>query len=312
MVLLLPLLLCVSRGAGATPPAPFSGSVLRAPQSPRDGPLPALRAHRIADPAGASIRLDGLLAEPVWSAAPAASEFRQQEPDEGEPATEETEVRIVLDGRTLYIGILARDREPDGIVSRTLQRDRLMEMSFDQKPRFTGDDAVAVLLDPFHDHRNAMVFATNPNGAEFEALITDEGREFNVDWRAVWEVAAQRVPEGWSAEFAIPLRTLRYPAEAGDAPWGLNIYRVIRRKNEEVLWSAWSRDNEGFTRVSRAGHLEGMLDLPRTAVNVEVKPFALSGGTREYSRTGEPVVTDGRLDAGLDAKYEVSPGLVLD
>lgn len=293
-------------------PVPSAAPVPRPPQSAVDRPLPSLRAHRIAADGAGGIELDGVLAEPVWTAASAATDLRQQEPDEGEPATEQTEVRVILDGRTLYVGVLARDREPDRIVARTLQRDKLMEMGFDQKPRFTGDDAVAILLDPFHDHRNAMVFATNPNGAEFEALITDEGREFNMDWRAVWEVAAQRIPEGWSAEFAIPLRTLRYPADAGDRPWGFNVYRVIRRKNEDVLWSAWSRDNEGFTRVSRAGHLEGMVNLPRAELNFEVKPFVLSGATREYEQKGEPAATDGRLDAGLDAKYEVRPGLVLD
>ena len=51
--------------------------------------------------------------------------------------------------------------------------------------RFTGDDAITILLDPFHDHRSGMVFATNPNGAEFEALITDEGSELSIDWRGV-------------------------------------------------------------------------------------------------------------------------------
>ncbi|NIQ98884.1 MAG: hypothetical protein GTN78_01585, partial [Gemmatimonadales bacterium] len=126
-------------------------------------------------------------------------------------ATEVTEVRVVYDESTLYVGVLARDSGPETVIARILQRDRLMEVSpFDNLPRFAGDDAVAILLDPFHDHRNAVVFATNPNGAEFEALITDEGREFNVDWRAVWEVRARRTREGWSAEFAIPFRTLRY------------------------------------------------------------------------------------------------------
>lgn len=289
--------------AFAAPAHPAAFPAAYAVEDPQSRPLPSLRAYRLGASPGERIEVDGLLTEALWSAAPAAAQFRQREPHEGEPATEGTEVRVAYDDRALYIGILARDREPERIVSRILQRDKLMELSFEQKPQFAGDDAVAILLDPFDDHRNAVVFATNPNGAEFDALITDEGREFNVDWRAVWEVAARRVPEGWSAEIAIRFRTLRYPADAGGRPWGFNVYRIIRRKNEEVLWSAWSRDNEGFQRVSRAGHLEGMVDLPRASLNLEVKPFALTGATREFATDTEPAVTDGQLDAGLDVKY---------
>jgi hypothetical protein len=269
---------------------------------------PSVRALALDEEAG--IRLDGLLDEPVWQRAAVASSLRQQEPDEGVAATEDTEVRVFYDHETLYFGILARDREPDRVIARILARDKLMTLDFDNRPQWAGDDAMAILLDPFHDHRNAFVFATNPQGAEFDALITDEGREFNINWRGIWRVAARRVPEGWSAELAIPFRTLRYPAGSSE-PWGFNIYRVIRRKNELVLWSAWSRQNEGFTRVSRAGHLEGLADLPRPAKNVEVKPFVLSGATREVGDAGVPG-TERELDAGFDAKWEVRPGLVLD
>jgi len=177
--------------------------------------------------------------------------------------------------------------------------------------QFAGDDAVAILFDTFHDNRNGFIFATNPNGAEFEALITDEGSEVNVDWRAIWQVAATRTAQGWSTEFAIPFRTLRYPEDGEGEPWGFNVYRTIRRKNEMVLWQSWSRDNEGFQRVSRAGHLVGMEDLPRYGINVEVKPFVLGGLRQELTDVGETPVED-QTDAGLDLKSEIVPGLVLD
>ena len=122
---------------------------------------------------------------------------------------------------TLYVGILARDREPEAVIGRILERDRVMTQGLDNAAKFTGDDVVAFTLDPFHDHRNAFFFATNPNGAEFDALVTDESPTLNVDWRAVWRVAARRVPEGWSAEFAIPFRSLRYPRARGRAGVGL-------------------------------------------------------------------------------------------
>ncbi len=271
-------------------------------------PRPDVAATRLDDTL--TIRVDGLLNESAWSQAPVATGFRQREPLEGEAATEATEVRVVYDGTTLYVGVLARDSEPDRIISRILQRDRVIELGFGGgEPQFAGDDGIALLFDAFHDHRNAVIFATNPNGAEFDAMLTDEGREFNVDWRAVWEVQARVTSDGWSAEFAIPFRTLRYPADGGT--WGFNVYRVIRRKNEEVLWSAWSRANEGFTRVSRTGHLEGLTNLPRAGMNLELKPYVLGGGTQERTDLDD-IDTEPKLAAGLDAKYEVRPGLLLD
>ena len=267
-----------------------------------------MRAFELSRGGEAAIRLDGRLDEPVWQQMPAAAGFRQREPVEGAPATEETEVRAAHDGRTLYIGVLARDREPDAVVARILQRDRLLEVDVLGQLAFAGDDAVAIVLDPFHDHRNGVVFATNALGAEFDALLTDEGREINVSWRGIWSVAARRTPEGWSAEFAIPFATLRF---SGSGTFGLNVHRVIRRKNEDALWSSWSRSGGGFARLSQAGDLEGVAAAARPGVGVEVKPFVLAGGTREVPDSGA-VERKALLDAGLDVKYEVRPGLVLD
>ena len=227
----------------------------------------ALTAVRLAD--SAVVHLDGHLSEGFWREIPAASGFRQQEPREGEQATEDTEVRVAYDGETLYVGVVAYDREPERVVARLLQRDRIMELGFGGgDPQFGGDDAIAILFDSFHDRRNAVLFATNPNGAEFDAMVTDEGREFNVA-------------------------------------------RMIRRKNELTLWSAWSRDNEGLLRVSRAGELDGLVDLPRAGLNLEVKPYTLGGVTQERTDT-EGIDTEPEIKVGLDVKYEVRPGLTLD
>jgi CBS domain-containing protein len=282
--------------------------LLAASVAAQDLARPALTAVRLADTT--VVRVDGHLTEPFWHDIPAASGFRQQDPREGEPATEATEVRVVYDGSTLYVGILAYDREPDRVIARMLQRDRIMELGFGGgDPQFAGDDAVAIIFDPFHDHRNAVLFATNANGAEFDAMVTDEGREFNIDWRAVWEVRAQRTPGGWSAEFAIPFRTLRFPSDG--RTWGFNVARMIRHKNELTLWSAWSRDNEGLLRVSRAGHLDGLTELPRAGLNLEVKPYVLGGVTQERT-DAEDIDSEPEIKAGLDVKYEVRPGLTLD
>ncbi len=264
-----------------------------------DTTRPSLRAVPVPDGA---VTVDGLLTEGAWRGAPLASGFRQREPDQGQAATDTTEVRVLYDDRALYVGIIARGRNGS---ARILQRDRVLARDFFGRPQFAGDDAVAILLDAFHDHRNAVIFATNPNGAEFDALLTDEGREFNVDWRAVWSVRAARFAGGWSAEFAIPFRTLRYPAGAQSQTWGFNVARITRRNNQESLWTSWSRDNEGMHRISRAGHLVGLERLPRSGLAVEAKPYLLASG----EDTGS---VSTRFKAGLDAKWEVRPGLTLD
>jgi hypothetical protein len=256
----------------------------------------------------ASPRLDGVLDDVAWRAAPAASGFRQREPAEGEPATEETEVRVVYDNEALYVGILARDREPDAVIGRILERDQVMTPGPDGAARFAGDDAVAFTLDPFHDHRNAFLFATNPNGAEVDALVTDESAALNLDWRTVLRTAARRTRDGWSAELAIPFRSLRYPDASGEQVWGFDVERVVRRRNENALWSAWTRAEGGLHRVSRAGHLVGLRGLPRSRADVEVRPFGLGGATREPGGAGDSL----DVRAGADLKWEARPGLVLD
>jgi len=272
----------------------------------------SLRAYRIPEGGEDQVRVDGLLSEDLWSRVPQASGFVQLEPREGEPASERTVVRIAYDREALYVAVMAYDSEPDRVVARILQRDKLMEPDFfGSGIMFGGDDAVAILLDPFDDDRNGVIFATNPNGAEFDALITDEGREFNIDWRGVWEVAGARTPEGWSAEFAIPWRSLRYPDASPDQPWGLNVFRSIRRKNEDVLWQSWQREGGGFQRVSRAGDLVGLDDLPRQGLNMEAKPFVLAGRRQEPNDL-DVITGSNDVAMGLDLKTELRPGLVLD
>jgi len=254
--------------------------------------------------------LDGRIDEAVWRSAKPIDDLRQREPLEGVAATERTEVRVLFDETTLYVAVHAFDREPGKVVARILERDRVLESGFDGTPQFGGDDGIALLFDGLHDHRNAMVLATNANGAEFDALLTDEGREFNVDWRGIWRVAATRTADGWSAEFAIPFRSLRY--QPGEAVWGFNVFRMIRRKNEEVLWQGWTRQGGGFARVSLAGHLDGLQDLPRPRRNVELRPYALLGSDLERDGNTDRLESTPRRGIGGELKAQVGPGLVLD
>ncbi len=292
-MLALSLLAAVLTGAPAEVPPPEG--------------VPSVTALQVQE----AIRVDGLLDEAAWSRAVAASGFRQREPREGQPATEPTEFRVLYDGQALYVGVHARDAQPGKVIGRILQRDKIVAQSFDERSAWAGDDGIAIVLDPFHDHRNAFLFATNPNGAELDALVSDESPVWNTDWRGVFRVAARRTRDGWSAEFAIPFRTLRYPPPDPARPWGMNVERLIRRKTEQTLWSAWSRAEGGLQRVSQAGHLLGLSGLPRSRLNLEVKPYGLAGVSRQRQDDGT-TPRDTETSVGADAKWEVKPGVVLD
>ena len=221
-----------------------------------------IRIMRADDP----IKVDGRLDESAWSQAGAATDFRMQEPNEGAPASEKTEVRLVYDDKNLYIGIQAFDSEPAQINARELVRDA----------SFSNDDKIEVILDTYHDRRNAYRFAVNPLGTQQDALITDEGRDVNLSWDAPWVSSGRIDQTGWIVEIAIPLTTLRF-TEGADT-WGLNFARIIRRKNEESLWTSWQR-SFGLERISQAGELLGVEEIKRRRLK-EIKPYA-SGGWRE-------------------------------
>ena len=277
-----------------------------AAQEVGQSPQPTLQAGRITE--SAAIRLDGALDEPAWQDGDVASGFRQQEPQEGAPASESTRIRVLYDHENLYVGVWAFDSRPDRIIGRQLERDAQLGLS-----RFGpsgGDDAIELILDTFHDRRNAYYFGTNPQGIQVDGLITDESHEPDLDWDGVWDVRARVSNDGWTAEFAIPLRTLRFPANAGQQTWGFNVQRVVARKNEQSLWTAWSRENEGLNRVSRAGELGG-LDSLRRGLDLSVKPYVLTAVGQDYDERPSGSA-DFEPDVGFDAKLGLASGLVLD
>lgn len=230
--------------------------------------------------AGGEIKIDGVLDEESWRTAEVITNFRQQEPNEGAEASERTEVRVLFDDKNLYIGIRAFDSEAGKTNARELVRDA----------SFSNDDKVEILLDTYHDRRNAFRFAVNPLGVQQDALITDEGRDVNLSWDTSWITESSRDADAWTVEIAIPLTSLRFK-EGLDA-WGFNVARVIRRKNEEVLWTSWQREF-GLEKVSQAGELVGVGEIRRRRL-YEIKPY-VTGGWRE----GVPLVGSRGFDAGV-------------
>jgi len=251
-----------------------------------------LRALRITSP----IRVDGVLDDAAWQQAEAATDFVQQDPNVNEPVSEPTEVRVLVDREAIYFGIVCHDSTPRGVIARELRRDN----------PFAGDDHFDILLDTFHDHRNAYHFAVNPLGTQYDALITDEGHDINADWNERWWSETRITPDGWTAEVKIPLTTLRSGPNLDT--FGVNFRRYIRRRNESAHWTGWSRDFP-FLQVSQAGHLAGVADL-ETGLKLRVKPYVL-GGFRDPAPSGSG--TRRLSDIGLETvRFSVTQGLTAE
>ena len=226
-------------------------------------------------------------------AAVPADEFVQQVPDEGLPATLRTEVRFLIDGTTLYVGATMFDDHPEGLVVNELKRDFVE----------ANNDIFGLVLDTFRDGRNAYGFLVNPGGAQRDTMAYDQGEREDASWNAVWLAGARRRPDGWSAELAIPLASLRF-SETSDQPWGLNLVRVMRRLNETATWSPVPRQFNQY-HVGYAGTLTGLAGM-RGGRNLRLTPFA----TGRTTRIGP--LEETKADAGGDLKWSVTPSLVLD
>jgi hypothetical protein len=241
------------------------------------------------------IVLDGELDDEAWREAEVTGEFVQAEPDEGQPASEPTEVRLAFDREALYVAVYCRDRDAGDLIVNDIRKDFALG----------EQDSFEILLDTFADRRNGFVFITNPEGAKSDTQIANEGREVNTSWDAVWRVAAKTHADGWTAEIWIPFKTLRFEPGEGRS-WGVNFARRIRRKNEVAYWSAVPRAYSIY-RASQDGNLFGLPDVDQGR-NLRVKPFIAASSTRA---TGGRAF-DRNADVGVDLKYGVTPALTLD
>jgi hypothetical protein len=243
--------------------------------------------------------MDGTLDDPLWQLAKTISDFRQQEPYEGQPATERTEVRILYSRHAVYFGIHSFDSDPSRIIASELRRDVSQDL----------DDHFEILIDSNHDRRGAYVFQVNPLGTQMDGLIVEEQRDnssvdFDSGWDGVWTSEARIGADGWTATIEIPFTTLNF-THSTDVLWGVNFKRFIRRKNESDLWRAYRR-TFGITKVSEAGDLEGIKDIGSGRLFI-VKPYGLA---RYDKQTGQDPKFP--LTGGVDVKYGLTSNLVLN
>ncbi|MBT8488096.1 MAG: carbohydrate binding family 9 domain-containing protein [Gemmatimonadetes bacterium] len=251
--------------------------------------------------------LDGILEEGVWERAERLENFVQQEPDEGAPSSERTVVYLLYDAENLYVGVRAWDTSARGVNATEMRRD---------SDRLLEEDNIQIILDTFKDSRSGYMFVTNPLGAQLDQQVFNEGEgarpglptsNINRDWDGVWHVASRIVDDGWIAEIAIPMVTLRFP-DGRLQSWGMNVMRNIGSRNEQAFWAPISKE---FTiaRVSMAGSLEGMQELDR-GMDLRVTPFVTSGASRVLESQNE--VDNWDREVGVDLKYGITAGLNLD
>ena len=257
-----------------------------------------VRAVKLAE----GIRLDGRLDEPVYRIVPAISDFIQQEPNEGAPASEKTDAWILFDQTNIYVSARVWDSAPPGAwVANEMQRDT---------PQLRENDSFWVAFDTFNDRRNGVALYTNPLGALGDFAITNEGNP-NGDWNPVWDVRVGRFEGGWTVEMEIPFKSLRY--RPGPAPvWGVQMRRVVRRKNERTYLTPVpiSIGRRGIFRVSDAAMLVG-LELPAAGNNLDVKPYGIAGLTTDLNAS-PPRRNAGDRASGLDVKYGLTQNLTAD
>ena len=255
-----------------------------------------IRAVRVS----ASPSMDGKLSEPQWLTAPVFDKFVQEFPEEGARPSERTEVRVLYDDDNLYVGIICYDSQPGQILRQLGRRDHI-----------PASDTVGFAIDSGHGHREAFAFTVNAAGVLQDSLWFQDNQNSD-DWDAVWDAAVSARPDGWSAEFAIPLNLLRFT----DAPvqtWGFFVRREIARTHEVIDSVLIPRNANGF--VSRFGHLSGLRGL-KQKTDIEVTPYLAARGTLrpQFSDPSipKPRLFDPSIDVGFDLKAAVTRGLTLD
>jgi hypothetical protein len=269
-------------------PVAVQGSTGAAP------PHPPIQTVRASGP----IRCDGVLDEASWTLAPPVTAFYQQTPDQGAPATQRSEYRILFDSGALYIGARLYDAHPESIQANLGRRDASLPA-----------DRITVYLDPYHDKRSGYLFVVNAAGLRVDGLMYNDGVQ-DLTWDGIWEGRASRDSLGWCAELRIPFSQMRFQSSAKPV-WGINFKRVIVRRGEESLVAYAPRGEGGF--VSRFAELHGLEGI-QSSRSIEVTPYVT--GKSEFLRhtTGDPFNDGSRLDArsGLDLRAPVGKRLTLN
>lgn len=285
--------------AAACSAASLSAQSSSEPASVPGGAVPSARAVPLQGP----IELDGRLDEEAWSAAVPITEFTQNDPQEGAPVSEPTEVRVLYDDESLYIGARLHDSHP--VSTRLGRRDG----------RISGSDWFSVSVDSYRDFRTAYYFRVNPSGVRSDGVLSGGGRP-DSSWDPVWQSAVAITDSGWTVEMRIPFSQLRF-RPADEHVWGMQIRREISRRQEQAVFSFTPKSESGG--IARFGTLTGLRGI-RPGSRMEVIPYLVGRASQvEVPRSDEvdfqnPFRSSSEFGArvGGDLKYRLTSNLTLD
>lgn len=245
------------------------------------------------------IAVDGNLNEPAWNKATWMNDFVQFEPSEGKKSHQKTEFAILLDEHFINVGFKCWDTAADSIVQRLGRRDQ------------TDGDLVAIQFDSYYDKRTAFSFMVNAAGIKNDFLISNDGENEDNTWDPIWLVKTSRDSLGWYAEMRIPLTQLRFEG-GSEQTWGMQVARMLFRKQEVSLWQPTSKKISGW--VSKYGELKGLKNLKSRKV-ADFTPYAVARTDRFEKEERNPFRDSGhknQLDVGLDGKIGLTNNLTLD
>ena len=247
---------------------------------------------------GTSLTIDGRLEEETWHSAHWAGDFIQHEPYNGAPATQKTEFAVLFDDNNVYVGIKAFDTHPDSIDRRLTRKDQ------------EEGDMVMVAFDSYHDRLTAFFFGVNAGGVKTDYVISENGENKDRTWDPIWYVKTRITAEGWQAEMRIPLTQLRFEKKS-DGVWGLEVIRVLFRRQEVSLWQHVPKESSGFVHLF--GELQG-LDAIKPHRQVEIAPYGVAQAERFEKEAGNPFMTgkSSALKGGIDGKIGLTNNLIMD
>ena len=247
---------------------------------------------------GENIKIDGIPDDAAWDKLLWESDFVETSPDENTPPSQETRFKILYDQNFLYVAYECLDTEVDKIEKRLSRRDE-----------FAGD-RITIILDTYHDRRTAFSFTTSSAGVKGDEFVSQNGDNWDESWNPIWYTAAKITDKGWTAEAKIPLSQLKFGNQK-EQIWGLQITRMLFRKDERSAWQRIPRDAAGF--ISEFGELRGLFDI-KPQKQLEIQPFAVTQYDTYPEEVGNPFRdgSDFKVNGGLDAKIGITNDLTLD
>jgi len=243
--------------------------------------------------------INGILDDDAWQSGTWADGFTQNQPYNGKPETQKTEFKILFDDNNLYVAIKAYDTAPDSIVNRLTRRDE------------ADGDLVGIILDSFHDLRTGFLFGVSSAGVKYDQMFTNDGGNGDSSWDPNWWVKTLINKDGWDAEMKIPFSQVRFDKNSGEV-WGLDIARILYRKNEQCFWQHIPRDAPGLVHLF--GELKG-LDQIKPRKIFDVTPYAVAKTETFEAVPENPFQANGKLsklNGGIDAKIGITNNMTMD